>query len=178
MMILQKHSISFTPGDSQGFAPFLVTLETVTSDSTFIWFQKQPSEVFCKKSRSQKFCKIHRKTLVGLRTATLLKIRLWHRCFRVNFRKFLRTRFFQNTSGRLLLQFYLLWYDHHSDQIDLSYTNGQHFKTGRSHSLTQPWLFSVFQKLLIPYLIFQKLYEKLCLQLSRTYLINVSYIFI
>ena len=35
--------------------------------------------------------------------ATLLKKRLWHRCFSVNFAKFLRTPFLQNTSGRLLL---------------------------------------------------------------------------
>ena len=40
----------------------------------------------------------------GLRTATLLKKRLWHRCFPVNFAKFLRTHFSQNTSGRLHLQ--------------------------------------------------------------------------
>ena len=30
--------------------------------------------------------------------------RLWHRCFPVNFEKFLRTPFSQNTSGRLLLR--------------------------------------------------------------------------
>ena len=36
-------------------------------------------------------------------TATLLKKRLWHRCFPVNFAKFLRTLFSQNTSGQLLL---------------------------------------------------------------------------
>ena len=34
--------------------------------------------------------------------ATLLKRRLWHRCFPVNFMKFLRTPFLQNTTGRLL----------------------------------------------------------------------------
>ena len=38
----------------------------------------------------------------GLRPATLLKRRLWHRCFPVNFMKFLRTPFLQNTTGRLL----------------------------------------------------------------------------
>ena len=31
--------------------------------------------------------------------ATLLKKRLWHKCFLVNFAKFLRTSFSQNTSG-------------------------------------------------------------------------------
>ena len=34
---------------------------------------------------------------------TLLKERLWYRCFPVNFAKFLRTSFSLNTSGRLLL---------------------------------------------------------------------------
>ena len=33
-----------------------------------------------------------------------LKKRLWHRCFPVNFEKFLRTPFLQNTSGGLLMQ--------------------------------------------------------------------------
>ena len=37
--------------------------------------------------------------LAGLRP----KKRLWHRCFPVNFAKFLRTPFLQNNSGRLLL---------------------------------------------------------------------------
>ena len=36
------------------------------------------------------------------RPATLLKKRLWHRCFPVNFAKFLRTPFSQNTSKKLL----------------------------------------------------------------------------
>ena len=43
------------------------------------------------------------KKVVGLRPATLLKKRLWCRCFPVNFAKFPRTSFSQNTSGRLLL---------------------------------------------------------------------------
>ena len=37
------------------------------------------------------------------RPAILLKKRLWHWCFPVNFAKFLRTHFLQNTSGPLLL---------------------------------------------------------------------------
>ena len=41
--------------------------------------------------------------VAGLRPATLLKRRLQHRYFPVNFVKFLRTPFSQNTSGRLLL---------------------------------------------------------------------------
>ena len=46
--------------------------------------------------------------VAGLRPATLLKKRLWHRCFPLNFAKFLRTPFLQNTSGRLLLESDLL----------------------------------------------------------------------
>ena len=40
--------------------------------------------------------------LIKLRSATLSKKRLWHRCFYLNFAKFLRTPYMQNTSGRLL----------------------------------------------------------------------------
>ena len=40
-----------------------------------------------------------------LRLATLLKKRLWHMCIPVNFAKFLRKPFLQNTSGRLLLNY-------------------------------------------------------------------------
>ena len=41
--------------------------------------------------------------VAGLRPASLLKKRLWHRRFPVNFAKFLRTSFLQNTYGRLPL---------------------------------------------------------------------------
>ena len=43
--------------------------------------------------------------VAGLRSqvATLLKKRLWHRCFPANFAKFFRTLFIQNIFGRLLL---------------------------------------------------------------------------
>ena len=39
----------------------------------------------------------------SLRLATLLNKRLWHRYFTVNFAKFLRIPFLQNTSGQLLV---------------------------------------------------------------------------
>ena len=42
--------------------------------------------------------------VADLRPATLLKKRLWHRCFPVNFAKFGRTPFLQNSSGWLLLK--------------------------------------------------------------------------
>ena len=44
--------------------------------------------------------------VAGLRTATLLKKRPWHRCFVVNFEKYLKTPFLQNTFGRLLVDFF------------------------------------------------------------------------
>ena len=43
--------------------------------------------------------KAQRHFLINRRLATLLKKSLWHRCFPVNFAKFLRTPFLQNTSG-------------------------------------------------------------------------------
>ena len=65
--------------------------------------QKQPPQVFCKKKHFQKLSKIHRKVHVPESFSTLLKMRLWRRCFPMNFAKFQRTPFLQNTSGRLLL---------------------------------------------------------------------------
>ena len=67
------------------------------------YIQKQSPGGALYKSCSQNFRQIHRKTpvaesflniVVDLRPATLLKKRLWHRCFPVNFSKFLRTPFF------------------------------------------------------------------------------------
>ena len=43
----------------------------------------------------------------GLRPATLLKRKLWRRCFSVNFAQFLRRLFLQNTLERLLLELQL-----------------------------------------------------------------------
>ena len=42
--------------------------------------------------------------VAGLKPATLLKKRLWLKCFPVNFAKVFRTPFLQNNSGRLLLK--------------------------------------------------------------------------
>ena len=42
------------------------------------------------------------------RPETLIKKRLWHRCFPVNFAEFLRKSFLQNASWRLLLKYELL----------------------------------------------------------------------
>ena len=74
--------------------------------------QNQPPEVFYKKDVLRNFTTFKGEHLcqslffnkaASLRPATLLKKRLGHRCFPVNFAKFPRTLFLQSTSGRLLL---------------------------------------------------------------------------
>ena len=76
------------------------------------YLQKQLPEVFYIERCSKNFAKFTGKQLcqslffdkvASLRSATLLKKGLWHRCFPVNFAKFLRTPFLENTSGWLLL---------------------------------------------------------------------------
>ena len=70
-------------------------------------FKSSRSEIFCKKCFLRNFAKFIGKHLcqslffnkVAGRPVTLLKKRLWYRCFPVNFAKFLRTPFLQNTSG-------------------------------------------------------------------------------
>ena len=69
--------------------------------------------VFCKKSVFRNFAKFTGKYLCKslffnkvayFRPATLLKKRLWHRCFPVNFAKFLRTPFLTELLRWLLLR--------------------------------------------------------------------------
>ena len=67
--------------------------------------QKQPPEVFCKKGVLKNFAKSTGKHLcqsllfnnkaTGLVPASLLKKKLWYRCFPVNFAKFLRGPFYR-----------------------------------------------------------------------------------
>ena len=90
---------------------FLFLILTVLPPiSCFI--QKQPPEVSYKKDALENFAKFTGKYLwqslffnkvAGLRSTTLLKNRLWHRCIPVNFAKFSRTPFLQNTSEWVLL---------------------------------------------------------------------------
>ena len=63
--------------------------------------QKQP------KFTGKRLCQIRVfNKVAGLRPATLLKKKLYHKCFPVNFLKFLRTPFSQKSSGQLLTLFY------------------------------------------------------------------------
>ena len=59
------------------------------------------TEAFCKKGVLRNFAKFTGKHLYQsiFSPATLIKKRLWYRCFLVNFAKFLSTPFLQNTSG-------------------------------------------------------------------------------
>ena len=59
-------------------------------------FRSSRPEVFCKKGVLKNFTKFTGKHLCKspFFNITLLKKRLWHRCFPVNFVKFLRTSFF------------------------------------------------------------------------------------
>ena len=93
--------------------------EAVAVLSSALLDSEAATRVFCKKGILRNFQKFTGKHLcqslsfnkvAGLRFATLLKKRLWHRCFPVNFVKFLRTTFSQNTSGRLLLWIFWLRY--------------------------------------------------------------------
>ena len=86
-------------------------------------FRSSHSEVFCKKGALKNFIKFKRKHLyqsfflnkvTDLRPATLLKKILWHRCFSVNFVKFLRTSFLKEHLRWLLLG--LLFWCHPNKQ--------------------------------------------------------------
>ena len=76
------------------------------------YIQKQSPKVFYKKDNLKNLAKLTRKHLcqcrffnkvAGQKVAISFKIKLWHKCFPVNFAKFLRTPYSQNTFGRLLL---------------------------------------------------------------------------
>ena len=75
--------------------------------------QMESPELPCKKDVLRNFAKFTGKHLcqrlffnkvAGLRSATLLKKRLWHKCFPVNFVTFLSTPFLQNLFGRIFLK--------------------------------------------------------------------------
>ena len=74
----------------------------------FCFSRSSRQEVFCRKDFLRHFAKFTGKHMcqslcfnkvADLRPATLLKKRLWHRCFPVHFAKFLRTPLFNIISG-------------------------------------------------------------------------------
>ena len=80
----------------------------------FCFSRSSRLEVFCRKDFLRHFAKFTGKHLcqslcfnkvADLRPATLLKKRFWHRCFPVNFAKFLRTTLFTQHLRWLLLFF-------------------------------------------------------------------------
>ena len=97
-------------------------LYTTTKRKIMI-IQEPPSELFCKKTCSQKFPGKHLcqslffNKIADLRLATLLKKSFWHSRFPVNFAKFLRTPFLQNNSGRLLLIICSIYEEHFDSEI-------------------------------------------------------------
>ena len=85
----------------------------IVSETLMTWILVRTSRAATRGVLLENFAKFSGKHLcqslffhkvAGLRPETLLKIRLWHMCFPVNFTKFSRTPFLHNTSGRLLLQ--------------------------------------------------------------------------
>ena len=95
-----KHSLCYSLGIT--FLPSFLSI----ASSVVCKRQKQPLEVFCEKRCSLKFHKTRKKkpTCGRICPATLLKKRLWHRCFPVNFAKILRKRFLQDITRWLLLK--------------------------------------------------------------------------
>ena len=82
-------------------APSVFTHECIVKSFQIKYFEEKQSAFFS-------FPQIPFSSIpnCGLGPATLFKKRLWHRCFPVNFAKFLRRSFLQNTSGGLLLEDY------------------------------------------------------------------------
>ena len=105
-MLISFSSASFN--DSQNLKSLNFEILTrqlcqIVSDNA----QKQLPEVFYEKVLLEISQNSQENTCVRvsflIRPATLFKMRLWYRCFPVNFSKFLRTPFWQKASGRLLL---------------------------------------------------------------------------
>ena len=84
-------NISFGLFHETQFNVHFITFNLISWNSYKIWKRKPP------RLRKKEFKR-------SLRSAALLKKRLWRKCFPMNFAKFLKTPLLQNTSGRLLLQ--------------------------------------------------------------------------
>ena len=94
-----------------------VGIGTLTYSQENIWTWVYLLQVFCKESVLRTFAKFtgkHRcqslflNKVAGLKPATLLKKRPWHRCFPVNFAKVLRTPFLIEHLRWLLLLFIMI----------------------------------------------------------------------
>ena len=90
---------------------------TFHSDAKLHHNENHPPEMFCKKGVLGNFAKFTKKhvcqslffiNVVGLKPGILLKKRLWHTCFPVNFLKFLRTPLFIEHIRWLLLLFQII----------------------------------------------------------------------
>ena len=89
-------------------------LKQIWKSSNLVKLQKYDEEKQPQNCRSSyQRCSMKKGVLTNLTKFTgkhlcqslfFIKKRLWHRCFSVNFVKFLRTPFLQNPSGRLLLK--------------------------------------------------------------------------
>ena len=78
-----------------------------------------------------------------IKLKTLLRKRLWHRYFPVNFVKFLRAPFLQNTSGRLLLDLVeFSFYPLNSFFETLENLNEGWWYSRKFHSLKHDWNYS------------------------------------
>ena len=105
------------------FQAFRLFFSTIYLVSIIYLFRSSRPKVYCKKGVLGKFAKFTGKHLcqtlffnkvADLRPATLLKNRLWHRSFPVNFMKFLGTSFSRSTSGWLLLFNFIYDYPYHT----------------------------------------------------------------
>ena len=67
------------------------------------------SQMFFKMSVLKNFAKFIGKTCTGLRPITLLKKRSWHRCFPLNFAKFLRAPLFRTPPVAASVHLYRIW---------------------------------------------------------------------
>ena len=92
-------------------------------------------EVLCKKGALKNFAKFTWKHLCqsllfikfgGIKPVTLLKKRLWHRCFPVTFAKFLRTQFYRTPPGDCFLKETFFQSKEHAFLIKVGFPGYQH----------------------------------------------------
>ena len=100
--IFAKSSIlDFCLVSEHTFALLLVVIMKMAADKNLSKFHANSQKNTC--VRVSFFNKV-----AGLKPATLLKKRLWHRCFLVNFEKFLRAPFYRTPLGDCFYFCYLL----------------------------------------------------------------------